>query len=550
MGLSSGVARNSAIMASGTIVSRVTGVLRDVAMTAALGLGVMSDAYSLGNTIPNMMYTLLIGGALQAVFVPQLIRHMKDDEDGGKAFSDRLLTLSGLLLLGITVACVALAPLLTKLYATNSYSDSELHVATMFAYYCLPQIFFYGIFTMLSQVLYARESFGAPMFAPILNNIISIGVFGAFIAMWGTTAASGDTLTSQQVALTGVGTTLGVAAQALILFPYARRSGYSFRPRFEFRGFGMGKSFDLGKWTIGVVLLNQTSLLVVTRLATQANIYAQENGLPPGGLTTLQKAHLIFVLPHSLVTVSLVTALLPSMSRLASENRLREIGDVVGNAMRVIASLVVPIGAVMIPLAPSIASLLFGYGAAAGGSTAGNDANDILGSTVLLYTLGLVPYTLYYVLIRGWYSMEDTKSVFMQGILLNAVTIALAIGLYSLVPRVGSLALAYALSYWVTFLVAWRRLSLRLGHLDSRRTLWALTRMIIAGVFASLVAGFVLLVTTDLLRFDPSNKIAELGIVAVSGTAGVAAYLVVSYLLRVKEVRDAVAMVQRRFKRG
>ena len=137
-----GLIGSSAVMATGTVISRVTGVARDIALTAALGFYLVSDAYSLGNTMPNVLYILVIGGALNAVFIPQLVRRMKDDADGGQAYADRLLTLSGLVLLVFSIAAVLMAPILVDLYATSAYDDSQRALATAFARLCLPQIFF------------------------------------------------------------------------------------------------------------------------------------------------------------------------------------------------------------------------------------------------------------------------------------------------------------------------------------------------------------------------------------------------------------------------
>ncbi|HAN71827.1 MAG TPA: murein biosynthesis integral membrane protein MurJ, partial [Actinobacteria bacterium] len=204
------VARNSALMATGTVVSRVTGIGRDIALTAALGFFLVSDAYSLGNSLPTMVYILIIGGALNAVFIPQLVRRMQDDADDGKAYADRLLTLTATALLVLSVVAVIAAPWIVDLYTPADYPPEQYDLAVAFARLFLPQILFYGIYTMLSQVLNARGRFGAPMFAPIANNVIAIGTFLIFIAVAGTSAAADGVLTTDQVLLLGIGTTLGV----------------------------------------------------------------------------------------------------------------------------------------------------------------------------------------------------------------------------------------------------------------------------------------------------------------------------------------------------
>ena len=287
-------------MASGTIVSRITGVLRDVAAAAALGFYLVSDAFSLGNSLPTIVYILIIGGALNAVFIPQLVRRMSEDEDQGKAYADRLITLIVTVLLLLSILAVLAAPLIVDLYTPADYPTNEFDLAVAFARLCLPQVLFYGIYSILGQVLNARGRFGAPMFAPIANNVIAIATFLLFIAVAGTSAAADGILTTQQILILGIGTTLGVISQAVILFPVLRRAGFHWRPRFDWKGAGLGKAGGLAMWTIGLVLVNQATYVVITRLATQANVDAAAAGTVAAGLTTYQKAHLVFI--HSFPT--------------------------------------------------------------------------------------------------------------------------------------------------------------------------------------------------------------------------------------------------------
>ncbi len=151
------ILRSSALMASGTVISRLTGVLRDISLTAALGYGILADTYALGNALPNIVYILVVGGALNAVFVPQLVRHLHEDGDGGQEYSDRLLTVTAIVLLLVSVLAVVSAPWIVRLYATGTYDAAQFDLTVAFARYCLPQIFFYGVYTMLSQVLNARR---------------------------------------------------------------------------------------------------------------------------------------------------------------------------------------------------------------------------------------------------------------------------------------------------------------------------------------------------------------------------------------------------------
>ena len=537
---------SSAIMAVGTIASRITGVGRDIAAAAALGFYLVADAFSLGNSLPNILYILIVGGALNAVFIPQLVRRMKEDEDGGRAYADRLLTVAISVLLVLAVAATLLAPWIVDLYTPADYPPNEFALAVAFARLCLPQILFYGIYTMLSQVLNARGHFGAPMFAPIANNIVAIATFGLFIAVAGTGAAADGALTSQQVLILGIGTTLGVIVQALILIPVLRSVGYRFRPRFDWRDAGLGRAGGLAMWTIGLVLVNQVTYLVVTRLATQANVNASASDAIAAGLTTYQKAHLVFVLPHSVITVSIVTAMLPALSRLAHDGRLREVGRDVSSTMRIVAALITPVAAVLVACGASIAILLFGYGAATTGQA------GLMGLIVSVFMVGLIPFTLFYVLLRGFYALEDTRTPFLITIVFSAFWLVLAVPTFHLVrpggTQVAMLALTYGISYWLAMAIAWVVLARRLGGLESARTAWSVARMVGAGLVA---VGIMIGVQAVLLpALAGAGRWGLLGSTIATALIGGGAYLLIAWLLRVRETAQAVALVRRRVLRG
>lgn len=538
----------SAVMAAGTVVSRVTGVFRDIAATAALGFFLVSDAFSLGNSLPTVIYILVIGGALNAVFVPQLVRRMKEDADDGRAYADRLITLVGSILLVFSILAVLCAPLIVDLYTPDNYPANEYDLAVAFARLCLPQVLFYGIYTMLSQVLNARGRFGAPMFAPIANNIVAIGTFLLFIAVAGTSAASDGVLTTQQVLILGIGTTLGVIVQALILIPVLVRSGYRWKPRFDWKGSGLGKTGTLALWTIGLVFVNQAAYIVITRLAAKANVDAAAAGLVAAGLTTYQKAHLVFMLPHSVITVSIVTAMLPALSRVAHDGNLRKVGDDVGSTMRLVAALIVPIAAILMCVGTGVAILLFGYGAAT------PEQAGIMGAIVSVFMIGLLPFTLFYVMLRGYYALEDTKTPFWITVGFNVVLLAIAVPLFNASRaggfQVGSLALSYGIAYWIAFIVSWIILGRRLGGLDTKRTVVTLIKLISAGLVSlgAMFAAFAFVFERGTKIYEQS-KLGVLQEVVLISLLGLAVYLLCAWILRVPEVGQALSLVRRKIRR-
>jgi putative peptidoglycan lipid II flippase len=542
----------SAVMAAGTVVSRVTGVFRDIAATAALGFFLVSDAFSLGNSLPTVIYILVIGGALNAVFVPQLVRRMKEDADDGRAYADRLITLVGSILLVFSILAVLCAPLIVDLYTPDNYPANEYDLAVAFARLCLPQVLFYGIYTMLSQVLNARGRFGAPMFAPIANNIVAISTFLLFIAVAGTSAASDGVLTTQQVLILGIGTTLGVIVQALILIPVLVRSGYRWKPRFDWKGSGLGKTGTLALWTIGLVFVNQAAYIVITRLAAKANVDAAAAGLVAAGLTTYQKAHLVFMLPHSVITVSIVTAMLPALSRVAHGGNRRKVGDDVGSTMRLVAALIVPIAAILMCVGTGVAILLFGYGAAT------PEQAGIMGAIVSVFMIGLLPFTLFYVMLRGYYALEDTKTPFWISVAFNVATLVVAIPLFYSTTggvQIAMLALGYVVGFWVAFVLAWFLLARKLRKrgagwksLSVGSTVRSLLRMVLAGTIALLIMAIAQYLLINFL-FGNATHFAVLINVIVVVAVGSGTYLLLARILRITEVSESLALVTGRIRR-
>lgn len=230
-------------------------------ITAALGAAMLGDSFTIAYTLPTMIYILTVGGGLNSVFVPQLVRSMKDDEDGGEAYANRLLTLVMVALGLIVLVAVFAAPQLIHLMSSTIANDAAANnVAVTFARYCLPTIFFMGVHVVMGQILNARGKFGAMMWTPVLNNIVMIFTFGLFIWVYGTSGESlmgVETIPPEGVRLLGIGTLLGLVVQALAMIPYLREAGFRFRPRFDWKGHGLGKTIKLAKWTVLFVLANQ-----------------------------------------------------------------------------------------------------------------------------------------------------------------------------------------------------------------------------------------------------------------------------------------------------
>ncbi|WP_236046503.1 murein biosynthesis integral membrane protein MurJ [Streptacidiphilus fuscans] len=451
---------------------------RLVLQAAALGTASLAGAYQTANTMPTSLYTLMVGGALNSVLVPQLVRARAEHPDGGRAHEQRLVTMVlSVLALG-TVAAVVFAPQLVALYMSSSAPTFGLTV--LFARLLLPQIFFYGCFFMFGQVLNARGRLGAMGWAPVLNNVVLIGLFG-FCLQFGSTARTGR-IPGWEVLLLGAVTTAGIAVQAACLVLASVRSGFGWRPRFDWRGSGLRGSLVAARWTLLFVLVNQVALAVVTRYANAADAQLRNAG---AGNSAYFFAQNIWMLPQSIVTVSLVTAVLPRMTRAVSEHRLDDVREDLSRGLRLTGLLIVPAAFFFLVFGPEIAVVMFAHG----NGTAGTAAP--LGEMLRAFALGLIPFSAQYLLLRGFYAFDDTRTPFWMALWISVADIVLATACHLWLPprwAVTGMAAAYAVSYLFGMVVTAVRLRRRLERrLDGKRLVRTYGKLVVAAGAAGAV---------------------------------------------------------------
>ncbi|MEU7148169.1 murein biosynthesis integral membrane protein MurJ [Streptomyces sp. NPDC045470] len=539
-GRASSLLKSSAVMAAGTLVSRILGFVRNLVIAAAIGVGTLNDSYQVANTLPTMIYILVGGGALNAVFIPQLVRAMKNDEDGGEAYANRLLTLVTVLMAGVTTVCVLAAPIFISMMSPKIASDPEqMDVAVAFARYCLPTMFFMGVHVVLGQILNARGRFGAMMWTPVLNNIIVIATFGAFIWVFGSFSHSGvgaGNVSADAVRLLGIGTLLGLTVQALAMFPYLRDAGFRLRPRFDWRGHGLGKAARLAKWTFFFVLANQLGMVVVTQIATWAGSVAESEGHSGTGITAYNYALQLWQMPQAIITVSVMTAVLPRISRAAHDGDVTAVRDDISYGLRTSAVAIVPCAFAFLALGVPMATLMF--------SSAGTGATNI-GYVIMAFGLGLIPYSAQYVILRGFYAYEDTRTPFFNTVIVAAVNAAGSGLCFLLLPPrwvVVGLAASYGLAYAVGVGVAWRRLRTRLGgDLDGPHVIRTYARLAGACVPAALVGGAAAYGITLALGSGVTGSLAAL---AGGGVTLIAVFFLAAKRMRVEEMNAMVGMVR------
>lgn len=537
--------RASGIMAIGTILSRITGFIRALLAVAVLGTALLADTFNVANTMPNILYNLLVGGALTAIFVPQLVRSFSD-EDGGHGFASRLVTTISLILFALVLIGVIFAPALVRLYApefSTAGFETEQEIAVAFTRYCLPQIFFLGLFTMLGQVANARGSFAPLMWAPIANNLVVIIVFAVMLIVERSLAIG--SITDAQIQILGWGTTLGVVIQALILIPVVKRSGIQLRPMFGVRG--LGKSFGLAGWTLIYVLISQLGYLVTVNVATSAAVRSAQAGLTTGvGFTPFTSAYYIMLLPYSIVTISIVTALLPHLSKLAIHKNVEEVRKQLIRAIRMVGVVTVPSAVGLLLFGPLMTQALYlGIPLA--------DARYI-GFVLSALSLGLVAFSINLILIRGFNAFEDTRTQVISIFIINVISVALS---YLFLATLDSnwvtvgLGIAFSVSYIIGLFITISLLKKHIGPLRISEFASQHGRLLIASLIGMLPFFAIALMFNWFYDDAPLViRAARLGLLL--GASGIA-YLLVARALKVSEIAGlrgfATSVLQRRRKK-
>ena len=477
--LNPSVTRSSLIMASGTIISRILGFARAVLLAAAIGVTTdAADAFGVANQLPNNVYAIIVGGVLNAVLVPQLVK-ARGGLDGGKGYVDRFVTLAITVFFSVTLLFTIAAPLLIRLY-TSGWSDDQLALATAFAYWCLPQLFFYGLYSVFGEVLNSRKAFGPFMWAPVLNNVVSLAGLVAFIAIFAadpTGVRSVSEWGADRIALLAGTATLGVAAQALILLVSWRRIGLKLNLNFHWRGFGLGPALRAASWSLGMVLVTQIGGLVQTAVASTAA--AQRDSSPAiASVAAAAIAWLIFMLPHSVVTVSIATAYFTRMAEHNQAGREKEFKVDLTTGLRVIALVSVISSSVLIVLSYPVARVFVGE----------YPSTAALGNVIAAFMIGLLPFSFVYMMQRAFFALEDTRTPFIFTSIQIAIHITGSITAGFLAPKeilVVTIALVTAFSISMQGIIAYAMLKKRIGTLSGFGVSRSLAKFVLSAVPAT-----------------------------------------------------------------
>jgi len=537
---STSLLRSSGAMAVGTLASRLTGFVRNAVIIYALGTHFLGDAYNLANTLPNIVYNLALGGILTSVVVPLLVNAAKRDADRGEAYDQRIFTLGVLALGGITLAATLFAQPISAVYAGNIGNAPAYHLTVIFAYFFIPQIFFYGVSSLAGAILNARGSFAAPMWTPVINNLVVIVIGLAFMVTAGLNRTPSD-ISAAEVQLLGIGTTLGIVLQTAALIPSLRRVGFRWHPRRDFRRAEISEIGHMSGWMFGYVLTTQVAFLITTRVANLAGSRVSQQAAG-AGFAAYSNAYTLFQLPYAIVGISVITALLPRMSAHASEGRYRLVSSDFSTAARLASVIVVPAALILAVLGTPLAEGVFGYGSTSVASA------RYLGEIFAVFSLGLLPYMLFQLQLRVFYAMHDSRtpafiSVITMVINITANLIALAV----LPPQhvVAGLGAGFGLANLAGTLVAWRVLSKRIGGLDGRSIGAGLVRMHAAAIPG---AVFALAVSVMVGAVIAGGRISALVTVAIGGSGAMLLYVLFAKALGVSELSDLTASVRARLR--
>ncbi len=521
--------RSSSRIALASLASRATGFLRQVLLVGVLGIGLANSSYTIANTLPNIVYETLIGGVLSAVLIPLLVRAQTEDEDGGDRYTRRLLTLAGSALLLATIVAVLAAPLLTSLYIAEGADPRAGPLTTAFAYLLLPQIFFYGIGALLGAILNSRGVFGPFAWAPVLNNVVVLLVLGVFVIVPGEISLDPERLGGPKLLVLGIGTTLGIIVQALVLLPAIRRIGFRFRPEFGWDP-RLSQAGGLAVWVVGYVLIGQLSLIVTQRVAGAADA---------AGPAVYTNAWLLLQVPYGILGVSLLTALMPRMSRAAAEGRTADVVSDLSLGSRLSAVFLLPISALITVFGGPIAAALFAW------SPENEQGAAVIGATLAVSAFGLLPYAIMMLQLRVFYALADSRTPALVQLGTVGIKIPLLLLCGVVLPPeqvVLGLAAANSFSFIIGAVIGQMLLRRRLGTLPSGEVLSTMASTTVASLLGTLVAyGVVTLLPIPDGWPAPARAWTALVVALIIAAPAVLAAMA---MLRVREVDPFVARIR------
>lgn len=534
------LARSSALLASGTMVSRVTGLLRTVVLVGVIGSvgSKVADAFAVANQLPNIVFNLISVGVLTAVIVPQIVR-ASADSDNGNAFISKLFTLGTVVLTAATIVTMLMAPWLVAIQLKSSNVE-QAALAVAFAYWCLPQILFYGLYALVGETLNARRVFGPFTWAPVANNVVSIAGFLLIEATFGTDLTGVAGWTPDMIAWLGATATLGIAAQAAVLLVFWRKTGLKLRPDFRWRGVGLGTVGRAASWTLLMALSATAAGFFQNWVANAASGHG-------AAVFVMNNAWLVFMLPYSIIVHAIGTPYFTQLAEHATAGKDEEVRADISGSIRILGFLLT--GALAAVAAGAVpASRIFTNSAA--------DAVDA-GYVLLCYLLGLLPMAVLFIVQRTFYAYGDTRTPFLftlfQSVLVAlTATAASILATWDVLPitlLAAAVALGQSIATILQTVVATFLLRRLLGRLGARRWIPAIGRFALAALPAAAAGWAVFQLLGGADGWATTDKVLAVLGLAVTSIVTLGIYVLVLAILRTPELRRGLAMVTQRFHR-
>ncbi|GAA4611204.1 murein biosynthesis integral membrane protein MurJ [Saccharopolyspora hordei] len=512
-------------MAIATLTSRITGFLWKLLLAGVIGFGVVNDSFNVANTLPNMLFELLIGGVLTSVVVPVLVRARKGDDDGGERFVQQLMTLAAVVLAVGTLLAMVAAPLLTVVLVSES-DNSNRDLVTAFAYLLLPQIFFYGLSALVGAVLQSKQVFSPPAWAPVVNNLVVIVTIGALALMPGEISLDPVSMSDPQLLVLGIGVTLGVVCQALVQLPAMRKTGFRLRWRWGWDR-RLSEFGGLALWMLGYVAVSQLGLIALSRVASEHAV---------GAWSTYSYVWMLLQLPYGVIGFSIMTAILPRMSAAAADGDHAKVVDDLSLGNRLSTVTLLPVSAVMTALGVPLSLALFAVKHDMSGQA------TTLGVALAVSAFGVLPYALTMMQMRTFNALNDARTPTLIMVVMTAAKVLMAVALpVVLEPDQIVYGLTFVNSF--TFIVGWLVgevwLRHRLGPLGSRRFLVTLAKTTVASVVGGLLCwGSV--TGVDALVPGPAGAGTGWLQLVVGAAVGLGSIFGLMSVLRVAELQPAI----------
>uniref|UniRef100_A0A942SY59 Murein biosynthesis integral membrane protein MurJ n=1 Tax=Neobacillus citreus TaxID=2833578 RepID=A0A942SY59_9BACI len=529
--------RASAMLAAGTMLSRILGFAKTFVLAFAIGQNqsVSANAFAVANQLPNNIYALIAGGLLSAVLIPQIVRAMKQHTDGGTAYVNKIVTLGGTVFVTITIIATALAPLLVTLYTSSSTSDDLTGAATdlavAFAFWCLPQILFYAMYSLLGEVLNAKQVFGPFTWAPLINNVIAVAGLMVFIALFGTDNSAVGEWTPLKIAVLAGSASLGVFAQAAFLPFFWKRAGLTFRPDFRWRGVGLKATGTAAAWLFAMILVTQVAGIVQSRVAWLG-------GADGPGNAVLANAWLLFMLPHSIVTVSIATAYFTRMSHDAESGDLDAVRRNLSLSLRIVG-----LFTVFATVALMVVAVPFGR------VYEGRFEDSLqVGAVLIAYMPGLVLFSMLFIIQRVFWALHDHRTPFLMQCIQSVLFVVGALAATTLPSSIIGIGVAACttLAGSAQTIVALVLVRKRLGGVEGP----VVTRSHVQFVIAALISGVVgLLVVNFFGAFSPdgfamSDRTGALITIVLTGAVMAIVYFAALVVAKNGEIQNAVGILR------